>query len=461
MVYSASKCESEQRYSTGFKSAVSYFCCLHGYGSPIPRTQRRKGYRLEAWVCLFLAKRWSFWLQSLLLLLNLLSRNTHPGMEMYSSLISLGSPLSYLQMQRRTISSCKTRESFSKAASRSAPTHGSLANTLLHKLTSIVLTRLPSWQDQFVHVQHEATHLVLCLVLERLMGQSPEGPELELIQSLYADSKNLLAFPFNVPGSGYSKHAEGHKRLIDILKEKIDQRRTSELPKCEDFLDALLVEEKRGAFTAKSGVILDCILGVLLHAEETTAMAMTLLIKFLSESPQALNQVKEEHIAVQKRKGQAEKLNCDDYQSLKFTTGVINESLRLANVVPWVSRVTMQDVEIKGFLVPKGWKVLLFLMGSHVSATYQDDPKSFNPWRWQDSANNPTFTPYGAGLRCCPGAEVSKMMLAIFVHYLVTRYSWQVVGDDDVICFPVMNFQEGFPIVVKSLMDADECLILH
>lgn len=332
---------------------------------------------------------------------------------------------------------------------------------ILDFLQDIILTRLPSWQDQFVHVQHEATYWVLCLLLERLMSQSPEDVELQQLQSLYTDLKNVLAFPFNVPGSGYSKHAEGHKRLIKILKERIDLRRTSESPKCVDFLDALLMEEKNGSFTGKSGLILDCILGVLLHGEETTAMAMTFMIKFLSESPQALEQVKEEHAALQKQKGKAEKLNWDDYESLKFTECVIYESLRLANVVPWVCRVAIQDVEIKGFLVPKGWKVLVFLMGAHVSAACYDDPKSFNPWRWQGHENDSNFRPFGAGVRCCPGAEVARMTLAVFLHSLVTRYSWQVVGDDDFICFPVMNFQEGFPIVVKNLMDADECLILH
>lgn len=59
-----------------------------------------------------------------------------------------------------------------------------------------------------------------------------------------------------------------------------------------DFLDALLREERNGSFTAKSNYILDSIMGILFHGEQTTAMAMTLMIKFLSETPDALEQVK-------------------------------------------------------------------------------------------------------------------------------------------------------------------------
>eukprot|EP00250_Pteridium_aquilinum_P005681 c15737_g1_i1 orf=321-1757(+) len=328
-------------------------------------------------------------------------------------------------------------------------------------LQSIILTRLPSWQDQFVHVQHEATYWVLCLLLDRLISQSPEDLELQQLQSNYTDVRNLLAFPFNIPGSGYRKHAEGRERLIKSLKEKIDGRRRSESPMSGDFLDALLREESNGSFTTKSNFIIDSIMGILFHGEQTTAMAMTLMMKFLSESSRALDQVKEEHAALQKRKGRVERISWEDYESMKFTKNVVNESLRLANVVPWVCRVATQDVEIKGFLVPKGWKLLVFLMGAHLDATSYTDPRNFNPWRWQDSSSEVNFTPFGAGLRCCPGAEVARITLAVFLHFLVTKYSWQVVEEDEFICFPVMNFQEGFPIVVKNVMDAEECLILH
>lgn len=328
-------------------------------------------------------------------------------------------------------------------------------------LQSIILRRLPSWQDQFVHVQHEATYWVLCLLLDRLISQPLEDLELQQLQSNYSDVRNLLSFPFNVPGSGYKKHAEGRERLIKCLKEKIDKRRISQSPMSGDFLDALLREERNGSFTAKSNFILDSIMGILFHGEQTTAMAMTLMIKFLSETPHALEQVKEENAAVCKRKGRVEKLSWEDYESMKFTQRVVNESLRLANVVPWVCRVAMQDVEIKGFVVPKGWKLLVFLMGAHLDATTYNEPRNFDPWRWQDSSSESKFIPFGAGLRCCPGAEVARITLAVFLHFLVTKYSWQLVEEDEFICFPVMNFQEGFPIVVKNMTDADECLILH
>ncbi|KAH7276424.1 hypothetical protein KP509_39G007100 [Ceratopteris richardii] len=328
-------------------------------------------------------------------------------------------------------------------------------------LQNMMSTKLGSWQDQFVHVQHEATSFVLSLLLKCLLGHSVEDLELEDLQALYNESKNLLAFPLNIPGSGYRRHAECHRRLITVLRKRIDEWRTSKLETYPDFLEILWNEEQNGNLKDNSNLALDCLMGILFHGEETTAMAMTLIIKFLSESPRALDQIKEEHAAIYKRKGKAKSLTWEDYESMEFTKNVIKESLRLGNVVPWVCRVALQDVEIKGFIIPKGWKVLVFLMGPHIDGTCYHDPKSFNPWRWKAIGNDSNFIPYGAGLRCCPGEKAANMLLTIFLHLFITKYSWQVVGEDDMICFPVMTFQEGFPVVVKDVKDADECLILH
>ena len=44
--------------------------------------------------------------------------------------------------------------------------------------------------------------------------------------------------------------------------------------------------------SSKSTHILDNIRGILFHAEETTSIAMTLLLRFISKSTEALNKLK-------------------------------------------------------------------------------------------------------------------------------------------------------------------------
>ncbi|KAH6554976.1 hypothetical protein KP509_1Z292200 [Ceratopteris richardii] len=184
-------------------------------------------------------------------------------------------------------------------------------------LQNMMSTKLGSWQDQFVHVQHEATSLGFAYVwfFDAYL-------ELEDLQALYNESKNLLAFPLNIPGSGYRRHAECHRRLITVLRKRIDEWRTSKLETYPDFLEILWNEEQNGNLKDNSNLALDCLMGILFHGEETTAMAMTLIIKFLSESPRALDQIKEEHAAIYKRKGKAKSLTWEDYESMEFTKNV-------------------------------------------------------------------------------------------------------------------------------------------
>jgi 3-epi-6-deoxocathasterone 23-monooxygenase len=115
-----------------------------------------------------------------------------------------------------------------------------------------------------------------------------------------------------------------------------------------------------------------------------------------------------------------------DYMSLSFTQNVINETLRMANIINGVWRKALKDVEIKGYLIPKGWCVLASFISVHMDEDIYDNPYQFDPWRWDrinGSANSSIcFTPFGGGQRLCPGLELSKLEISIFLHHLVTRY---------------------------------------
>lgn len=96
---------------------------------------------------------------------------------------------------------------------------------------------------------------------------------------------------------------------------------------------------------------------------------------------------------------------------------VINETLRLGNVVRFLHRKALKDVRYKGKLyntkinqwnpkylnligwkilnnlffdvgkkgydIPSGWKVLPVISAVHLDNSRYDEPNLFNPWRWQ------------------------------------------------------------------------------
>ncbi|GAU19155.1 hypothetical protein TSUD_79780 [Trifolium subterraneum] len=79
-----------------------------------------------------------------------------------------------------------------------------------------------------------------------------------------------------------------------------------------------------------------------------------------------------------------------------------------------MSREATSDVNIKGYLIPKGWRVLIWARAIHMNPEYYPNPEEFNPSRWNEYTTKAgTFLPFGAGSRLCPGADLTKLEMTI------------------------------------------------
>uniref|UniRef100_A0A804M1P9 Uncharacterized protein n=1 Tax=Zea mays TaxID=4577 RepID=A0A804M1P9_MAIZE len=109
----------------------------------------------------------------------------------------------------------------------------------------------------------------------------------------------------------------------------------------------------------------------------------------LTDSPEALQELTEEHENIQKRRADPDsddEVTWEEYKSMKFTSHVIHEALRLANIAPVVFRKTTQDVQMKEYTVPQGSKVMICSAAAHLNPKVYKNPTVFNPWRWKLAA---------------------------------------------------------------------------
>ncbi|KAG0456386.1 hypothetical protein HPP92_024174 [Vanilla planifolia] len=239
-------------------------------------------------------------------------------------------------------------------------------------------------------------------------------------------------------------------QIVDILRGIMRQRenrmREREEKEKKDFLDMLLADEN----LAEENV-LSLMLDLLLGGYETTAMLIAIAVKYLSENPEILNELKEEHIELIKNK-RGERLEWDDYKKMEFTQCLISESLRLGNVVKFLHRETTKSIQFKAYKIPAGWKVLPVITGVHLDPSLHSDPSSFNPYRWKRmDTNEKSFMPFGGGKRKCPGLELARLEAAIFIHHLALRYTWIPISQSDwPISHPYLDFKDGFQIAIKS-----------
>ncbi|RZS28294.1 hypothetical protein BHM03_00061866 [Ensete ventricosum] len=232
---------------------------------------------------------------------------------------------------------------------------------------------------------------------------------------------------------------EETRKITKIVGEIRDRRRRQrsaagapEVEGRKDFLDLL---ESHGGLTEDEifGLVIDLLIG----GYETTAMLIAIIVKFLGNDPEILSELR-------------------DYKDMRLTHCLINEALRLGNVVKFVHRKAIKPVRYKEFEIPAGWKVLPILAGVHLDGSLYNDPFRFDPRRWQneevESARN--FMPFGGGKRLCPGSDLAWLDTCIFLHHLLLKYSWKTQEDDDwPMSFPFLDFKKGLQIAIQPLTD--------
>ncbi|KAH6802292.1 Cytochrome P450 superfamily protein [Perilla frutescens var. frutescens] len=294
------------------------------------------------------------------------------------------------------------------------------------------------------------------LTVKQLMSFDPCEWTENLMKEYMLVIEGFFTIPLPIFSTTYRRAIQARRKVAEALSLVVrERRRESERgERKNDMLAALFDEEGCGGGFSDEEIV-DFMLALLVAGYETTSTIMTLAVKFLTETPLALAQLKDEHEEIRVKRSEKEGLQWEDYKSMSFTQCVVNETLRVANIISGVFRRAMTDVTIKeGYTIPKGWKVFASLRGVHMDHHHFKDARVFNPWRWQNSSGTSStvnmFNPFGGGPRRCPGAELARVELSVFLHRLVTQYSWEA-EQDKLVFFPTTRTQKRYPIIVQRL----------
>lgn len=293
------------------------------------------------------------------------------------------------------------------------------------------------------------------LMAKQIMSFDPGEPETDdLMKEYFTFMKGVISAPINLPGTSYSRALKSRAKILECVKKTMDDRKGHPHQHYDDLLSTVMDD---GRLSTEQ--ILDLILNILFAGHETSAVALTLALHFLASSPSAMDSLRSEHLGIMARTKQEKSpntrtLNWDDYKHMEFTQNVINETLRLGNVVRFVHRKALRDVHFKGYDIPAGWKVLPVFDAVHLDPNLYDEPLDFNPDRWKKMEPNTYFTPFGGGPRLCAGLELGKLEIAVFLHHLVLKFSWELAEEDRALAFPFVEFEKGLPIRVRPIRES-------
>ncbi|PUZ40673.1 hypothetical protein GQ55_9G443000 [Panicum hallii var. hallii] len=342
---------------------------------------------------------------------------------------------------------------------------------LVARVDRLVLAAVAQWEPAgaAVRLVDEARKIAMSVNVH-LLGIEP-GPWSESLRREFnAISDGFVSLPFPLasllPFTTYGKALKARKNvalaLQEVVRKRMDEKamdagadgETAAGKKGKKDMVDLLLEADGGSFSMEQMV--DFCVNLLAAGYDTTSLTMTLAVKFLTETPTALAQLREEHDSIRKGKGENQSLEWSDYQSMAFTQCVINETLRVGNIVNGVLRRANTDIHFKDYIIPKGYKIFASFGAVHLSSEHYENARTFHPWRWQsknskvqDVPASNLFTPFGGGPRQCPGNELARVVVSVFLHHLVTRFSWDEAEEDKVVFFPTTRTLKGYPINVR------------
>ncbi|XP_068653657.1 cytochrome P450 724B1-like [Aristolochia californica] len=334
----------------------------------------------------------------------------------------------------------------------------------LSDIENNALRVMRSWKnkERLVFCQ-ETRKFTFSVIVKQILSLGPEDPvTIEILDNFTTFMKGLCSIPLNLPGTAFARAIQAKHRIKAITKTLLHQRRRGEGREGQrkmDFMDVLITHDE-----LSEDEILSLVLDLLLGGYETTSMLIAIVVRFLSDCPKALNELRKEQRKLRSSKMGDEALTWDDYQKMTFTHSLIHEALRCGNVVKFVHRKTIKTIYYKGFEIPSGWKVLPVFTGVHLDPSNHANPLDFNPWRWQEDekgvgggGGGKIFTPFGGGKRLCPGSDIAKLEAAIFLHHLVLNYSWVPLMENDwPLSLPYLDFKHGLPLSIRSLSQSDQ-----
>ncbi|MQM18310.1 hypothetical protein Taro_051299 [Colocasia esculenta] len=315
---------------------------------------------------------------------------------------------------------------------------------ILTKVDALTRSYLSNWGGSTIDVQEKAKEMAFLSSLKLVTGLGTGQLSEAIKQEFFKLVLGTLSLPIDLPGTNYRGGLQARKKIISLLREIIEERRNSASTH-DDMLSTLLRSEDKSRTELTDDQLIDLIITIIYSGYETVSTTAMMAVKYLHDHPSALQEIREEHLAIRKLKSPEDPIDWNEYKSMSFTRSVIYETLRLATVVNGVLRRTTDDMEINGFSIPKGWKIYVYIRETNYDPIQYMEPLNFDPWRWKDKSleSHHYFTMFGGGSRLCPGKELGVVQVTMFLHYFLTKYRWEEVGGDELVQFPRVEAPKG------------------
>uniref|UniRef100_A0A0D9XHZ9 Uncharacterized protein n=1 Tax=Leersia perrieri TaxID=77586 RepID=A0A0D9XHZ9_9ORYZ len=116
---------------------------------------------------------------------------------------------------------------------------------------------------------------------------------------------------------------------------------------------------------------------------------------------------------------------------LPYLQAVVKETLRLHPPAPLILRRAKMEMQIRGYTIPKGAKILINVWAMGRDKHIWPEPDKFMPERFLDRTidfrgGDLELIPFGAGRRICPGMPLAIRMVHVVLASLLMHFKWRL-----------------------------------
>jgi cytochrome P450 len=303
--------------------------------------------------------------------------------------------------------------------------HARRIEAYAEEMVKLTQHMLESWcSGQKLDVNEAMMHLTLAIVAKTVLDTDINA-DAEIIAEAVTVFQRLAfgvdIFPLWLPTPSHVQQRRVEKAMNDVVAALITERRKNLADK-GDLLSMLLSSVDETGQGMSDLQIRDEIVTLFLAGHETTANALTWTWYLLAQHPEAEQKLHEELDTLL----QGRKPTLSDLKRLPYTEQVLQESMRLYPPVWNMGRQALTDVEIDGYIVPKGSEVNLNIYAMHHDARWWEEPEHFLPERFSpnklSTITKMAYLPFSSGPRVCIGNNFAMMEARLILASIASQY---------------------------------------
>ncbi len=276
----------------------------------------------------------------------------------------------------------------------------------MEEATEREISRWPVGREFTIHPSMQAITLeVIMRAVFGVMGSRRE--ELRgLLLRILASTRSPLAIGLTLPVVRDHGRFRAMRQTIAqadrLLVAEIASRRTDpDAAERGDILSLLVAAQDEQGEGMSDAELRDQLMTLLMAGHETTATALAWAFDLLLHHPAAMERLRAE-------------LDTGEHD---YLDAVIEETLRLRPVVPFVGRDLKQNATLGGYELPAGITVMAAIYLAHTNATTFPGPYAFRPDRFlTEPPETYSWIPFGGGTRRCIGAAFAQVEMRVVLR---------------------------------------------